>query len=140
MARQILTSELDRNRINAELSEVIRYFSEKGIESCRVLFGFAWGNDYYPGPEWSEEEIKLLELHRKVSEVEAQGIGSLGRDDLFVKLGGLEFQFCHEGDVHIHFTEPNEDVEKFFSRWKELGYTPSEWVATQERGPGERVR
>ncbi len=88
-----------------------------------------------------EEEIELVELRRKAGEVEARSIGSLGKDDLFVKLAGLEFQFCQECDVQIHFTEPsNDDVEAFFARWQKLGYEPSEWVATQERGPGERVR
>lgn len=141
MARQILTCTLDRGRLETELAEVVRYFGEKGVELCRVLFGFAWGNEYYPGSEWNEEEIELAQLRQKVDEVEGRDLGSLGKDDLFVKLAGLEFQFCHECDVHIHFTEPNNiDVETFFARWQNVGYEPSEWVATQERGPGERVR
>ena len=141
MTRQVLTSTLDRSRLETELAEVVRYFGEKGVESCRVLFGFAWGNEYYPGQEWNEEEIKLTQLRRKVGEVEATGIGSLGKDDLFVKLAGLEFQFCHECDVHSHFAEPsNDDVEAFFHRWQMLGFEPAEWVATQDHGPGERVR
>jgi hypothetical protein len=141
MTRQILTCTLDRHRLETELAEVVRYFGEKGIESCRVLFGFAWGNEYYPGADWNEEEIELAQLRRKVGEVEERGLGSLGKDDLFVNLAGLEFQFCHECDVHIHFSEPNNtDVETFFNRWQKLSYEPSEWVATQGRGPGERVR
>ena len=141
MARQVLTSTLDRGRLETELAEVVRYFGEKGIESCRVLFGFAWGNEYYPGRDWNEEEIELVQLHRKAGEVEERGIGSLGKDDLFVKLAGLEFRFCHECDVHIYFAEPsNTNVEAFFARWQKLGYEPSEWIATQERGPGKKVR
>jgi hypothetical protein len=141
MARQVLTSTLDRGRLETELDEVVRYFREKDVESCRVLFGFAWGNEYYPGREWNEEKIDLVQLRRKVDEVEARGIGSLGNDDLFMKLAGLEFRFCHECDVHIHFTAPSNDhVEAFFARWQKLGYEPTEWVATRDHGPGKRVR
>lgn len=141
MARQILTCTLDRERLKAELAEVVQYFGEKGVGSCRVLFGFAWGNEYYPGSDWNEEEIELAQLCQKVGEAEERGLGTLGKDDLFVKLAGLEFKFCHECDVHIHFAEPNNtDVETFFARWQKIGYEPFECVPPQELGSDERAR
>ena len=140
MEREILTYAITQEQMNDELSFVSKYFYEKGVNKCEVLFGFAWGNDYYPGNEWQEEEIGFLNLVSKVREVEASGIGKLGKDDLFIKVSGLEFRFCNDSDIHIYFNEPNDDVEFFYSRWKEMGYQPAEWLKNQEKGPGERGR
>ncbi|QJW85105.1 hypothetical protein HK414_21395 [Ramlibacter terrae] len=55
-----------------------------------------------------------------------------------MKVEDVEFQFCHDGDLHIHFAGPeNAHVEAFFSRWQALGYSPAEWVTTGAPGPGE---
>lgn len=140
MEREILTYPMSAEQLNDELSFMVEYFSNKGIETCSVLFGFAWGNDYHPGNEWFDEEMALKVLIQRVKEVEGSGIGSIGRDDLFVKLSGLEFRFCNDSDVHIYFTSHSEDIEFFYSRWKQLGYQPAEWLKNQEKGPGERVR
>src|SRR4051812_37816682 len=99
MTRQILTSVLSPEALASELDEIIRYFSHRSVDSCRVLFGFAWGMKYYPGATWEEEEVRLSELRRKVDQVEASGIGSIGKDDLFLKVEDVEFQFCHDGDL-----------------------------------------
>ena len=141
MERQILTYPLDRDQMQRELDFLVEHFQQEGIESCKVLFGFAWGMEYYPGNEWTEEEIPLRTLAEKVREVEGTCAGALGRDDLFVELAGLQFQFCHDSDIHIHFhDEPGPDVEFFYSRWKQLGYQPAEWLKNQKHGPGERIR
>ena len=140
MEREILTYPISTEQMNDELSFMVEYFSNKGIDKCSVLFGFAWGNDYYPTNEWFDEEIELKKLVKKVRDVEASGIGTIGRDDLFVNVSGLEFRFCNDSDVHIYFTNHSEDIEFFYSRWKKLGYQPAEWLKNQEKGPGERVR
>lgn len=140
MEKEILTYPITREQMNNELLHVVEYFTEKGVKNCSVLFGSAWGNDYYPGNEWPNEEVKLCQLVKKVKEVEATGIGAIGKDDLFVKLEGLEFLFCNDSDVHIHFSAHNEDIEHYYARWRELGYNPAEWRKNQENGPGERVR
>lgn len=88
-----------------------------------------------------EETIDLAGLEEKVRDVEVKGIGSLGRDDLFVKVADLKFRFCNDCDVHIYFSNLGDsDVENFYVRWKQKGYKPAEWVKNQENGPGERVR
>ncbi len=140
MKSEILTFELNKEQLNEELMFMVEYFTKKGIESCTVLFGFAWGIEYYPGNEWQNEEIKLNQLISKVREVEATGIGTLGRDDLFVKVSEVEFRFCNDTDVHISFSKTNEDIEFYYSRWKQLGYQPAEWLKNQKNGPGKRVR
>ena len=140
MEREILTYPITADELNDELAFVAQYFSKKGVENCSVLFGFAWGNEYYSTNEWFDEQIALSNLVEKVREVEASGIGKIGRDDLFVNIAGLEFRFCNDSDVHIYFTEHSDEIEYFYSRWKALGYQPAEWLKNEEKGPGERVR
>ena len=140
MEREILTYPISTDLVNEELSFMVEYFTKKGIEKCSVLFGYAWGIEYYPGKEWLEEDIELKKLIQKVKDVEVSGIGSIGKDDLFVKIAGLEFRFCNDSDVHIYFSKHSDDTEYFYSRWKQLGYQPAEWLKNQEEGPGERVR
>ena|SRR5688572_30839864 len=138
--REILTHPLSKQQIHEELRHFVEFFSAKGVTTCRVLFGFAWGNEYYPSNEWSDEEIELTNLIKKVEEVEASGLGAVGSDDLFVKVPSMEFQFCHESDIHISFTEHHPDTESFLQRWKTQGFKPAEWIKNEGGGPGEKVR
>jgi hypothetical protein len=140
MLREIVTSPIERKQLHEELDFMVQYFLEKGVTTCTVLFGFAWGNDYYPGNEWFDEEIPLEKLVEKVREIEESGIGALGKDHLCVNVSDLEFQFCNDSDIHIRFTESNNDSESFYLRWKQLGYQPAEWVKNKENDPGKRVR
>ena len=48
MLREIVTSPIERKQLHEELDFMVQYFLEKGVTTCTVLFGFAWGNDYYP--------------------------------------------------------------------------------------------
>jgi hypothetical protein len=104
-----------------------------------VLFGFAWGNEYYPG-DWLEEETALSALVQKVQAVEESGLGRLGRDDLYSKISGLEFLLCHESDLHLKFEKTTEDVEHFYNRWGELGYGPTEWLKESKGTPKIKTR
>ena len=140
MKREIVTRILDENQVREELRYLTEYFSKNGDESCDVLFGFAWGIDYYPGNEWPYETVKLQNLEAKILEVEQRNIGSLTNDDLFVKVGGIEFQFCHESDIHISFKKNNSEIEHFYQRWITKGFDPSEWLKDAPKGPGTRVR
>ena len=138
--REVVTDCLTREQMLEELSAFVAYFTERGVETCDVLFGWHWGIKYYPGKEWPTENVALSRLLAKVGEVEELGIGRLGDDDLYLKLPDLEFQFSHHSDVHIFFDSTSEDVEFFYSRWKQLGYNPAEWLKSLEGGPGTRVR
>ncbi len=141
MKREIRTSILEEEQIRGELGYLIKCFSEKGQESCEILFGYAWGVDYYPGKEWSYESVKLSKLEVKISEVEQLEIGSLANDNLWVQVGGLEVLFCHESDIHILFKTTNSEIEHFYERWLTLGFNPSEWIKDDPRGGiGTKVR
>ena len=140
MLYEIVTYPIDNIEVRNELSYVIEYFTQKGISSCNVLFGYAWGIEYYPTKHWEYEEIQLSNLISKIESVQNSGLGSIGKDDVFIKISGLEFRFCNDSDIHISYSQLNSDVEHFYSRWKEAGYQPSEWLKKQEKGPGECLR
>jgi hypothetical protein len=140
MRREILTYPLSKQDLREELRHFVAFFGGKGVATCRVLFGSAWGIHYYPGKEWSEEEVALTNLITKVEEVEASGIGKLGLDDLFLKVPGMEFLFCNDSDIHVFFTKHHPDIESFYQRWKTLGFKPAEWLKNERHGPGEKVR
>jgi hypothetical protein len=138
-SRCIITSQLDAAALRAELSYVASYFSARAHVTCKILFGFAWGNEYYDG-DWIDEEIALDSVAAKTREVEASGFGRLGRDDLYVSVSGLEFQFCHESDLHLRFDESDDAVEHFFGRWGGLGFAPTEWLCDSKEVPKTKVR
>jgi len=49
MKRVVLTYPLSNLQVWEELQHLVEFYAAKGISRCSVLFGFAWGNDYYPG-------------------------------------------------------------------------------------------
>ena len=126
MEREIRTHPLTAEQVRGELRYFVEYFRGIGKEDWEILFGYAWGTEYYPGNEWAYESIELVDLERKVSEVESSGTGVLSRDDLFVRTEGLEFRFCHESDLHISFDQSTADVENFYDRWASLDFHPTE--------------
>ena len=140
MQREVLTHPLSGQQLRDELRYFVQFYSAKGIVSCSVLFGHAWGINYYPTKDWLEEDVHLSNLLAKVEQVEASGLGRLGTDDLFLKLQGLEFLFCNDSDIHLIFSASHPDVEYFFQRWKQLGFKPAEWLKTERHGPGQKVR
>jgi hypothetical protein len=140
MQREILTYPMTVELLHNELSFVVGYFAERGHVTCNVVFGYAWGLEYYPDNEWDGEDIVLSDLESKINEVEVRGIGHFGKDDLFIEFPGLRFLFCNDSDIHIYFTESNPHVEFFYSRWRQLGYKPAESKKNNDHGPGKRVR
>ena len=129
MKREIVTHHIDSSQMKEELAFLTEYFIGKGFEACELLFGSAWGMDYYDTNQWDYEKVPLTKLVEKVEAVEASGLGHLGSDDLFIKLQGypFEFRFCHESDLHISFDEPGDIPEFFYERWKSRGFSPAEW-------------
>jgi hypothetical protein len=123
--QELTTYPLDKAQLETELDFLVSYFMNFGVQTCNVLFGFAWGIKYYPTKEWVAETVQLSELSEKLKEVEKMDIGKLGEDDLFVEFDNLEFQFCHESDIHIHCDEKSKIVNEFYTRWEEKGYQPS---------------
>jgi hypothetical protein len=138
-AHRIITKTLDVTRLREELSYLAHFFQIQGSVACKVVFGFAWGNEYYAG-DWVPEDTPIRELEAKITSVEASGLGALARDDLYVTIAGVEFLFCHEGDIHLEFDASRDVAEHFFERWRDLGYRPAEWHGAAGDGLGVKVR
>ncbi len=128
MRSQIFTKVLTPDELRTEFEFCIRYLQELGHSRASVLFGWSWGNEYYPTGEWQSEKIELEKLSTKVQEVEDSGIGRFGDNDLFVEVEGLLFTFCHESDVHMEYEVGSEITEILLKRWSKLGYSPTEYL------------
>ncbi len=115
---------LTPEELRTEFEFCIRYLQEVGYVRASVLFGWAWGNEYYSTNEWQAEQIELEKLSAKVREIEDSGVGKLGDDDLFVEIKGHVFIFCHESDVHVEYEVGSEITEALWQRWSKLGYSP----------------
>ena len=138
----ILTYPLKRTHLKEELAFFAEHMRACGHTDCEVLFGFVWGNEYYETDHWDYERIPLHDLVDKVEQVEAMGLGQLGQDDLFVKVPGfaIEFQFCHDSDIHITYESAGEVTEFFYQRWNSRGFSPAEWLVDPHNLEHKRLR
>lgn len=75
-----------------------------------VMFGWAWAMEFY---NWEERTMPITMVRGEVQSAESQDFGSLGDDDLYVRVKShdLEIHFCHEGDLHISFDAVGNMVE-----------------------------
>ena len=134
MRREIVTQPISTEQIHQELVFLVEYFKLLGHTQCEVVFGSAWGIDYYPGNDWHVVQMPLEELIPEVRRVEAAGEwGGLGSNDLYITRPplDLDFRFCSDSDIHLSFDQPSEITESFYQRWKERGYSPAEYVKSE---------
>lgn len=124
ITKEIHTCILTLEKLWLEIFHIVDYFKSKDVRSCQILFGWAWGMEYYSELEWQEEEILLNDLVKKIHTVEKMNIGQFTKDDVFIKIGDLSFNFCHESDIHLVFDVENDITKHFFDRWKSLGFEP----------------
>jgi len=139
MKKEVVTHTITHTQIRKELKFFVDYFTGNDFKTCQVLFGYAWGLEYYPGKEWEYEELELQKLLSKIQELEKEKLGEIGFDDIFVQINDLEFRFCHDMDIHLSFNEVTADVEYFFSHWKDSGFEPTVWKHENKHTPGKRL-
>ncbi|WP_237468181.1 hypothetical protein [Vibrio stylophorae] len=108
-----------------ELQFVVEHYLSQGVTACEIMFGYAWGMDYYADDDWDFESIELAKVIGKLQDVEAMGFGHFGFHDLFLKFNDTEFRFCNDSDIHLTYVKW-EDIDCFHSRWESLGYQPRE--------------
>jgi hypothetical protein len=94
--------------------------ADKGIETTNVMFG--WDSNLDIDDMWHEMSVPRKDVVDFVLSAERAGTVIVGRSDVFVSAGGLEFTLCHESDVHIKATA--DAANEFFDRWKDKGYSP----------------
>lgn len=131
MKRELLTCIMHDEQMRREFAFVVDHMNRIGQTTCGILFGYAWGNDYYPGDRWDFETIPTDSVVTKVEEVESRGIGKLGSNDLFLEFPGWTFRFCNNSDIHMVFAEDSPVVEFYRSRWERLGLRPAIWPSRE---------
>ncbi|HLA60801.1 MAG TPA: hypothetical protein VK626_01025 [Nitrospiraceae bacterium] len=137
MAQEILAYPTKPEAIKEELRYLANYLGAHNHKTCEVLFGFAWGIEYYPDKDWTYLEFQIEKLVEEVEQVETLGRDRLGDHDLFIRLPktGLEFLFCHHCDIHLTFEERNEIADFFNQRWDSLGFNPEERLKPDNTTP-----
>jgi hypothetical protein len=100
-----------------------------------ILFGFAWGNEIYPDPQWEYEKLAIEQVESRIRNEEVNQTGKLGDDDFYIQLSEipLEIQLCHESDLHLWFEEKSPLVEEIFDDWKTSGFEPKEYIKENEK-------
>jgi hypothetical protein len=91
-----LTDELPDDAIRSAFERMVSIGKRHG-GNVTVLFGFAWGNDIH---DWKDQVMTWAELSGAVRQAEANGVGSIGSDDLHLTIGSDQFTFCHHSDIH----------------------------------------
>ena len=124
MSGELITCPLSAPQLAEELTWLVEIFSRRGIESCDVLFGYAWGNEYYLTAQWEYECVAIDQVAVAVSAVEIRGLGRLGQDDLWLRVADpqVEYRFCNDSDLHLAFSEANWLVDLTRARWQQKGY------------------
>lgn len=110
--------------------------TEEGWPKLKVLFGCAWGNHVH-GKEWIEKDMSAAELSVSVMELEAQGVGLIGDDDLYVTIEstGTQFTFCHENDIHIQGSPEDLFVQAELGRFRNMGWA----IHERTKAPNQSV-
>lgn len=101
----------------------------------KILFGCAWGNYIYPGPQWEYEKLSLDQIEPRIKKEEDSENGKLSDDDFYIQLSeiSLEIQLCHESDLHLWFEKRSPLVEEFIADWKALGFEPKEYFRENDK-------
>lgn len=133
--REIVTQPISLELFWDEFRYCIDYFLAAGHTHADVLFGYEWGIHYYSTAQWQAETFELSQLEQKIRALEALATRDnqlFGRNDVFIEVDDLTWQFCHHTDVHLGFNNAIPVVEHFYARWKELGFEPAEWLTSDD--------
>lgn len=104
----------------AELTEICAKLVAVGVERATVSFG--WDSNLDIDDMWVEVEVLMTALPEYLANAERAGTIEVGRADIFIKIGDIEFTLCHESDLHVTGTSPL--VAETLGRWSNLGYEP----------------
>lgn len=104
----------------AEVAELCAKLAACGID--RVAVSFGWDSNLDIEEMWHDVEVPLADLGDYLADAERAGTIEVGKADVFVKGGEVEFTLCHESDLHITGNSPL--VVETQSRWSNMGYEP----------------
>lgn len=114
----------DSKAVREDFEKFVTQLESTPSETVYVVFGFAWGNEVYKH-DWLELALTGNELRTRVAEAEAEGLGAIGSDDLYIKIPvlGVERLYCHEADIHVTSADPEHPyVSAERQRWLDRGW------------------
>ncbi len=102
----LLSRNLTEDEIRSSFDYVLGCLSRHRVAAVSVMFGYDWG-------DWQPGTVELATLRSRVKEAETQGLGSLGADDLFIKVEGVvQIQYCHHADIHLTYLQEDHPLTK----------------------------
>jgi hypothetical protein len=113
----VYTKQLSREQCKNCLDEIIDILQINQVPEIKMLFGFAWGNDY---KDWTSFLVSTDEITIEIDRAEKSGTGNFFNDDTFFYLPEFdcEILFCHEYDIHLEFNQSNMVVNAIIEAWK----------------------
>jgi hypothetical protein len=121
----VWTKELDRTLLLEDVDHLIMLCRQHGIDKFTVLFGWAWGYDFY---NWIPQQMDCARLPTEITQAEQVQWGPFGQNDVLVTIPEyqLEVEYSHHSSIHLHYDSENDFVSAIRSRWKE-----KEWEANK---------
>ncbi|MCP5530353.1 MAG: hypothetical protein H7A44_07910 [Opitutaceae bacterium] len=120
--------------VRADFEAYIESLVATGVPLVDISFGFAWGNDVYPG-QWQIEHLTPSEARIRVREVEEKKIGRIGHDDFFISIPGSGYErlYCHEADIHVISDHEHPALFEAKQLWQKRGWQ----IFEQKREPNQ---
>ncbi len=115
--------ELQPGLIRSEFYELMHRAEKLGWKCVDLDFGWHWAVEIYAGSDWKTVRCFPADAVRIVQEKEAAGIGSVGTDDLFIRIpeAGLAFEFNHEACIEVTGERANAFFRDEINRFKAMG-------------------
>jgi len=104
--RDLLSRNLTEQEVWSSFDWILECISCHGVTAVSVIFGYDWG-------DWRAEAVEVASLRSRVKQAEAQDLGSLGTDDLFIIVEDIaQIQYCHHADVHLKYIQEDHPLAR----------------------------
>lgn len=120
---RIITQRLNKNQLSMMIDYIVDFFQEHNHKEIIVYFGW----DCNTGNMYKDIKISVDKIKEFIEKSRKKNIFILGKSDLYLSTlsENIEFQLCHEGDVH--FSSKNRKfAEKVIKDWAK--YKPYESI------------
>jgi hypothetical protein len=102
----LLSRNLTEEEVWSSFDWILGCLSRHGVTAVLVVFGYDWG-------DWQDETVELDNLRSRVKEAEAQELGSLSTDDLFITVENvIQIQYCHHADIHLKYIQKDHPLAR----------------------------
>jgi hypothetical protein len=102
--------------LKTHLENILNILLKNNIETVKILFGFAWGNEFN---NWPEMKLAIKDIVPIINLVENQKYGKIGEDDFICRFRAgnfyCEFNVCHHAGIDWEFINENAQSTLFSS-------------------------